>query len=119
MTGDKVPKIWKDYKDGMKDTLSMQIKMHSPQKTPKTTRARYTKDTLLSTINSPTVEKRIMSAARKKFNQRKGLSTFYEHGHWWLYRVTGNYDYTYDVVDAEGVGAIDGFDFELIEENEY
>jgi hypothetical protein len=103
----------------MKDTLSMQIKLHSTPKSSKITRARYTKDTLLSTINSPSIEKRIMSAARKKFNQRKGLSTFYEHGGWVLYRVTDNYYSTYSVVDAEGVGAIDGFDFELIDENEY
>lgn len=119
MSGDKVPKIWKDYKDGMKDTLSTQIKMNSPKKSPKLTRARYTKETLLSTINSPTVEKRIMSAARKKFNQRKGLSTFYEHGGWVLYKITDNYYSTYAVVDAEGVGAIDGFDFELIDQDEY
>jgi hypothetical protein len=76
------------------------------------------REVLPSTINSPTVNERIMTAARKKFHQRANMTAFYEHGHWWLHRITKNYNYTYDVVDAEGYGSIDGFDFELIEEME-
>lgn len=73
--------------------------------------------TLPSTINSPTIEKRIMTAARKRFHKRKGIDLFFEHGHWWL-RLIGvgedSEDRTFDVVDAEGGESINGFDFEEI-----
>jgi hypothetical protein len=75
------------------------------------------REVLPSTINAPTIEAKILTAARKKFGQRKGLIAFYDHGHWWLHRGTKDYNYSYDVVDAEGYGSIGGFDFELIDES--
>jgi hypothetical protein len=76
------------------------------------------REVLPSTINSPSIHAKIMTAARKKFRQRTNMTAFYEHGHWWLRRGTEKFDYWYDVVDAEGYGSIDGFDFELIDEME-
>jgi len=78
----------------------------------------HREEVLKSTIDSPSIDKKIMTAARLMFHQRNGLYTFFEHGHWWLRRETPRYTYIYDVVDAEGYGTINGFDFELVQEDE-
>jgi len=75
-------------------------------------------DNLPSTQNTDKIQERILKAAREKFNQRKGLYTFFEHGHWWIKVEVQYTERTFDVVDAEGCGTIDGFDFELIDEVE-
>jgi len=81
--------------------------------------ARYSERTLISTVNTTTIDRRIRSAARKRFHYRTGIQTFFEHGQWWLVINRPNFSRSYSVVDAEGPGSIDGFDFELIEEEEY
>jgi len=71
----------------------------------------YETEMLPSCENCETMKKRILSAARKYFHKRAGITAFFEHGHWWL-RVGCR---TYDVVDAGGGDSINGFDFEEIE----
>jgi len=57
--------------------------------------------------------RRVEKAARKYFHQRNGVSSFFEHGQWWIELRDGA---QYSVVDAEGGPAIDGFDFEQVTE---
>lgn len=71
----------------------------------------YETEMLPSCDSSKTTEKRVMTAARKHFHRRTGITAFFEHDHWWV-RVAGH---TYDVVDAEGSGIINGFDFEEVD----
>lgn len=71
---------------------------------------------LLSEQNTPPMKKRILAAAHKHFHKRKGITAFFEHGHWWVrvdYYPKCDRIATYDVVDAEGFGAVNGFGFEL------
>lgn len=82
-------------------------------------------ETLLSTIDSPAIDKRIQAAAKAYFPKAERIDTFFEHGHWWA-RVEMGSDRanelafgredapTFDVVDAEGGRSIDGFDFEAL-----
>jgi hypothetical protein len=63
--------------------------------------------------DTPTMGIRVLRAAKKKFGKRN-IAVFFEHGHWNC-RVSHNHDITdYSVLDAKGVGSIDGFDFEEI-----
>ena len=65
--------------------------------------------------NTPSMERRILSAARRKFHQRKNLHTVFEHGQWYIVREgIGGLTENYSVCDASGIGTIDGFDFELL-----
>jgi hypothetical protein len=66
--------------------------------------------------NTPIIEKKVLTSARKHFKQRKNISAVFEHGQWWIKRVNPyNYrDEVYNVVDAEGVGTVNDFDFELV-----
>ena len=66
---------------------------------------------LPSCDSSKTTEKRVLLAACKHFHKRTGITAFFEHGHWWV-RVGCH---TYDVVDAEGPGIVNGFDFEGVD----
>ena len=73
---------------------------------------------LPSQVNTPQMRAKVETAARKYFHKRKGLSVFFEHGHYWC-RVQDeteeeNGERTYDVVDAEGGDAVNGFSFEEI-----
>lgn len=65
--------------------------------------------------NTKTMENRIKSAAAQKFGRGKAR-LFFEHGQWWavIDDPIEDRDITYSVVDAEGPGTIDGFDFEEI-----
>lgn len=65
---------------------------------------------LNSQRNTEAMRRRILNAANKHFNS-KGNNAVFEHGHWWICRKDGS---QYDVVDAEGIGTIDGFDFEMV-----
>lgn len=69
---------------------------------------------LPSERNDAATNKRITSSARKAFPGSM-LDTYFEHGHWWVVLSNGA---IYDVVDAEGPGTIDGFDFEQISNGE-
>jgi hypothetical protein len=60
------------------------------------------------------MRRRIERAALKKFAFRFGV--FFEHGQWWL--ENGQTGAQWSVVDAEGPGAIDGFDFEQVTQGE-
>lgn len=65
---------------------------------------------LPSTQNTRAIERRIRRACRA-WGYRGDL--VYEHGHWWLTLPDGA---IFDVVDAEGAGAIDGFALERVSE---
>jgi hypothetical protein len=60
--------------------------------------------------NTSTIRKRITRAAHKHFGST-GNNADFEHGQWWITRRDGS---QYSVVDAEGPGTIDGFDFEMV-----
>jgi hypothetical protein len=75
---------------------------------------------LKSDKNNPTIEKKILTAAKKCFNnypiENKKIFSIFEHGHWWIRFFDENEerDRTYSVIDAEGIGTYDGFDFEEV-----
>lgn len=52
-----------------------------------------------------------LTAFRTKYRTRTGWSVHFEHGQLW---ITGTNGANYSVVDAEGPGSVDGFDFEMI-----
>ena len=63
------------------------------------------------TEDPKTSVRRILRAARAVLG-RRGLSAVYEHGQWWVeHRPSGA---QWSVVDAEGGGSVDGFDFEQV-----
>lgn len=66
--------------------------------------------------NTPAMEKKVLTAARKHFKQRKNISAIFEHGQWWIKRVNPLYytDEIFSVVDAEGIRTTNGFDFEKV-----
>lgn len=78
---------------------------------------------LPSQRNTLTVKERVLTAARKHFKKRTGIRAFFDHGHWWVEidfgarsnrgRLEDGFE-TYDVVDAEGQGSINGFGFEEV-----
>lgn len=72
---------------------------------------------LPSERNTPTMKRRVLAAAHKHFRKRTGIRAFFEHGHWWVtvdYYPKRDHIETYDVVDAEGYGAVNGFGFEEV-----
>jgi hypothetical protein len=72
-------------------------------------------DMLNCETNTPAMEKRILSAARKHFHQRKNLHAVFEHGQWYIIREgSGGLTENYSVNDASGIGTMDGFSFELL-----
>lgn len=66
---------------------------------------------LKTETNTTAMRDRVLKAARKHFHKRKGISAFFEHGQWWIGLLDGS---QYSVVDAEGRGTTDGFDFEMV-----
>lgn len=70
-----------------------------------------TTKTLPSTINTRTIERRVLSAARQILGIR-GVVADFEHGHWWITDKKSGAQW--DAVDAEGGRAVLGFDFELV-----
>ena len=62
--------------------------------------------------NTKAMSKRITAAAHKHFGST-GNNAVFEHGHWWICRRDGS---QYSVMDAEGIGTTDGFDFEQVTE---
>ena len=65
--------------------------------------------------NTPQMEKKVMTAARKHFHQRKNIHAVFEHGQWYIFRENES-DFTenYSVNDAEGIDTMNGFSFELL-----
>lgn len=71
---------------------------------------------LKTETNTSTMRARIMRAFRAHFNlgQQHGPACHFEHGQWWVVNtITGA---QWSVVDAEGPGSTDGFDFEQVAE---
>jgi hypothetical protein len=64
--------------------------------------------------NTPATEKKVLTAARKHFGQSKGITAVFDHGQWWVNRDNGEGIETYSVIDAEGPGTTNGFDFEQV-----
>ena len=72
---------------------------------------------LKTETNTPVMAKRVISAARKILGIRKGIQADFEHGQWWVSIVGGRLGGAqYSVVDAEGIGTVDGFDLEMVTE---
>lgn len=75
---------------------------------------------LKSDQNKPTIEKQVLTAARKCFKsypiEDNKIFTIFEHGHWWIRFFDENEerDRTFSVIDAEGNGTYNGFDFEEV-----
>jgi len=61
--------------------------------------------------NTPKVYSKVLTAARKHFHKRKGVSAYFEHGQWWVGTPDGA---QYSVCDGEGPGTTSGFDFEQV-----
>jgi hypothetical protein len=70
---------------------------------------------LKSTVNNKATQKKVKTAANKFFGHRKARPVF-EHGHWWVTWYDENKDgqRSFDVVDAEGPGSVNGFGFEEV-----
>ena len=69
---------------------------------------------LKTETNTPTMRKQVMRAFRAHFNlgHSIGPACVFEHGQWWVTNtVTGE---QWSVVDAEGPGTTNGFDFEQV-----
>jgi len=65
--------------------------------------------------NTARMQARVLKSARANLRKRK-LSTFFEHGQWWVeHRTTGA---QWSVCDAEGLGIIGGFCFEQVTRGE-
>lgn len=72
--------------------------------------------------NTPAMEKKILTSAKKCFKgysiESKKIHTIFEHGHWWIKFFDKSEEMdrtrTYSVIDAEGIGTFDGFDFEEV-----
>jgi hypothetical protein len=76
-------------------------------------------DELLSTQDTPEVERLVMAAAALRFHGRtehRGLKVDYEHGQWWVTCLDCRAQWS--VVDAEGPGSTGGFDFEQVTDGE-
>jgi hypothetical protein len=67
--------------------------------------------TLKTEQNTFEMAKKIVVAANKHFKTRS-MKAVFEHGQWWVYN-TNSYA-QYSVVDAEGPGTTNGFDFEMV-----
>ena len=66
---------------------------------------------LKTETNTETMDKKILAAARKQFGRSLNPETVFEHGHWWVYLKNSA---QYAVNDAEGIGTVNGFNFEQI-----
>jgi hypothetical protein len=65
--------------------------------------------------NTPAVEKKVLTAARKYFRQRKNIHAVFEHGQWYIMREgAGELTENYSVNDAEGIDTMNGFSFERL-----
>ena len=79
---------------------------------------------LMTEQNTREVEEAICTAFENSLhylNSGPGTSysAFFEHGHWWVRTIDPSLaieeeETTYSVVDADGPGSFDGFDFEEI-----
>ena len=66
---------------------------------------------LLSEVDTPAMEKRVLSAA-KAILRKRDIRAVFEHGHWWVEHTKSGAQW--DAVDAEGPGSVTGFDFEQV-----
>jgi hypothetical protein len=80
--------------------------------------ARRTTMPLKTEQNTPAMEERVFAAfcAKHDYGEEEidhhVPTAVFEHGQWWITTISGA---IYSVVDAEGKGSVDGFDFEVIE----
>ena len=69
---------------------------------------------LPSTVNSSTIERRVIKAAAAQFGRGRA-KPHYEHDHWWVVLADAEGDEVfYDVVDSEPSVADTGFSFERL-----
>lgn len=65
--------------------------------------------------NTPTMERRILRAARAHLGHRR-LEADFEHGQWWITDCRTGAQWS--VCDATGPGSTEGFDFEQVTEGD-
>lgn len=65
-------------------------------------------------INTLKMKNKIITAAKKHFNDNDIIARFENNEQWFVFihDKLNNQDIIYSVCDAEGVGTINGFDFE-------
>jgi hypothetical protein len=64
------------------------------------------------TVQDKATEKRVLRAVRALLGKRKGVSVFYESGHWWCKVDSDEKTIIYDVIEADGTGSYDGIGLE-------
>ena len=70
--------------------------------------------------NTPTMEKKVLTASKKCFKgysiENNKIFTIFVHGQWWVRFFDENeeMDRTFSVCDAEWIGTYNGFDFEEV-----
>ncbi|MDD4000115.1 MAG: hypothetical protein PHX62_04385 [Bacilli bacterium] len=71
-------------------------------------------------INTPQMEKKILAGAKQCFKgysiENNKIHAIFEHGQWWVrfFDEQEEMDRTYSVIDAEGIGTYNGFDYEEV-----
>lgn len=74
------------------------------------------RQSLLSTVNTPAMERKVLAAFLEAFDychDDEFATAHFEHGHWWICTEHGA---QYSVVDSTGGKSVNGFDFELVTE---
>ncbi|MGO9014667.1 MAG: hypothetical protein ACLQF0_06770 [Dissulfurispiraceae bacterium] len=68
---------------------------------------------LKTETNTSAMREKILRATKTHFGlaSKSGIDAVFEHGQWWITFASGA---QYSVVDAEGPGTTDGFDFEMV-----
>lgn len=64
-----------------------------------------------SAVQNSQMQNRIIRAFQAKHDDRT-IGAVYEHGQWWVHDFDNGAQWS--VIDAEGPGTVDGFDFELV-----
>lgn len=65
---------------------------------------------LMTEQNTEAMRRKVITAAKTHFGGKNNNAVF-EHGQWWIFRPDGS---QYSVIDAEGPGTTNGFDFEMV-----
>jgi hypothetical protein len=75
---------------------------------------------LMCETNAQAIEKKVLKAAKENFKhyqiEDNKIFTIFEHGQWWIrfYDEILETERTFSIIDTEGYGTIDGFDFEEV-----
>jgi hypothetical protein len=70
--------------------------------------------------NSPKIEKEVLKGAKECFKnydiEDNRINAIFDHGHWWVrfFDNSEEIERTFSVIDAEGIGTYNGFDYEEV-----